>query len=294
MRIQYIEYSDIDFEKWNTRIMEAPNGMIYGIADFLNIMCEKWDALIAEDYISIMPLIRRRKFGIDYLYQPPFIQQSGIFGNTDAETLLAFIRSAKKHFKFAEINFNFNNATESGIKKNNQIILLNEDYEILITRYTNYAQRKIKQAAQYNIQYSNIDPSTNIRTYQDLFGIKTAHVAAQSYDKLILFHEQNTHYSFSRGLWVDGQIAASVSGIKDHRRIHLLTLTAHNRNAFPFATHALIDQIIKEFSGQELILDFEGSELPGVYAFNEGFGAINQPYFFYRWNHLPWPLNYLK
>jgi hypothetical protein len=43
-----------------------------------------------------------------------------------------------------------------------------------------------------------------------------------------------------------------------------------------------------------MILDFEGSDHPGIAHFYENFGSINQPYFFYRHNRLPWPLRLLK
>ncbi len=60
------------------------------------------------------------------------------------------------------------------------------------------------------------------------------------------------------------------------------------------ANHFLLDKVIKEFAGQPLLFDFEGSDLPGVREFYEKFGAINQPYFHYHYNGLSWPLRLLK
>jgi hypothetical protein len=43
-----------------------------------------------------------------------------------------------------------------------------------------------------------------------------------------------------------------------------------------------------------MILDFEGSDHPGIAHFYANFGGIDQPYFFYRRNRLPWPIRWLK
>jgi hypothetical protein len=53
-------------------------------------------------------------------------------------------------------------------------------------------------------------------------------------------------------------------------------------------------EILKEFSGRNLLFDFEGSDLPGVKEFYECFGPIDQPYFHYHFNDLPFPLNLVK
>ena len=40
----------------------------------------------------------------------------------------------------------------------------------------------------------------------------------------------------------------------------------------------LLDRFIRENSGSNLILDFEGSMIPGVAKFYQGFGSRNTPY----------------
>jgi hypothetical protein len=43
-----------------------------------------------------------------------------------------------------------------------------------------------------------------------------------------------------------------------------------------------------------MILDFEGSDQPGIAHFYSNFGGVDQPYFCYRRNRLPWPVRWLK
>ena len=60
------------------------------------------------------------------------------------------------------------------------------------------------------------------------------------------------------------------------------------------ANHFLLDSIIKEFSDQPFVFDFEGSDLPGVKAFYQNFGPVNEGYLMVKYNNLPWPLSWLK
>jgi len=77
-------------------------------------------------------------------------------------------------------------------------------------------------------------------------------------------------------------------------RMHLLQSTVLPAGRQTEANHALLDHLIREFAGKPLILDFEGSDLPGIAHFYRNFGASDQPYFFYRLNRLPWPLRLFK
>ena len=53
------------------------------------------------------------------------------------------------------------------------------------------------------------------------------------------------------------------------------------------ASHQLIDAIIKENAGKDIWLDFEGSDIPGIAFFFEGFGAQPEYYYYLRENRLP-------
>jgi hypothetical protein len=81
--IQHLTHAEIDKVKWDACIDKAGNGLIYGHSVYLNKMCNgQWDALVMGNYETVMPLTRRKKWGIYYLYQPAFTQQLGIFSIT--------------------------------------------------------------------------------------------------------------------------------------------------------------------------------------------------------------------
>jgi hypothetical protein len=60
------------------------------------------------------------------------------------------------------------------------------------------------------------------------------------------------------------------------------------------ANHFLLDRMIKEFSGQQLVLDFEGSQIAGIAEFYRQFGSTPEPYPFLRFSQLPVPFRYFK
>jgi len=60
------------------------------------------------------------------------------------------------------------------------------------------------------------------------------------------------------------------------------------------AMHLIVDQFIKEHSGSALTLDFEGSIIPGIARFYNGFGALAEQYYSLKSNNLPLPLRWLK
>lgn len=294
MEIRFVAHKEIDFQKWNACIKQSQNGLIYGMAEYLTSMCEWWDALILEDYQAVMPLTRRTKWGIDYLYQPSFVQQGGVFGNINEIILEAFLSKSKQLFKFGEIHLNYKNQLPKSISKKNQIIHLHHPYTTLIESYSNHTKRKIDQARNRKTVYQQIDPIQNIDAYEKRLGSRTPHVTKNIYDRLIMFCQENPKHCISRGLFLDGTLASSITALKDDKRIYILTPVNHNAEKYSFTSHALIDQLMNEFSEQDLILDFEGSDIPGVFTFNESFGAIIEPYYFYRWNRLPWPIHLLK
>ena len=56
----------------------------------------------------------------------------------------------------------------------------------------------------------------------------------------------------------------------------------------------LFDRLIKENAGKDLILDFAGSNDPGLANFYSGFASANEQYPKLKYNRLPWPLNIIK
>ena len=81
---------------------------------------------------------------------------------------------------------------------------------------------------------------------------------------------------------------------KDENRIYNILPSSTEEGRKASAMHYLIDSVIQEFAGTPLIFDFEGSDVPGIKAFYQSFGAVNEPYYHLHYNHLPVPYRWLK
>ena len=297
--LQYIKQDRINREKWDRCIQLSANGLIYAKSFWLDEIAGDWDALVADDYRMVMPLTWRKKWGVRYLYQPPFTQQLGIFSEHDLhkEEVNKFIETLKKEFPFAEIFLNYKNDGPF-VPQPNYILSLDRPYEFIRGQYNEELIRNLQYAQKFELGYhvSN-DYKTVIQHYRELYGARTPHVDAEDYRRFAGLCAELE----SRNQLVVRAVSNPSEGIlahallaRDHRRIYyLLPVTLPQGRTFQ-ANHFLVNELIREFCGQKLILDFEGSTLPGVARFYRKFGAVDQPFYFYRHNRLPPPFRWFK
>ena len=110
MSIIYTAYQNIDKQKWDNCIEHSPNGLIYAYSYYLDAMAKNWDALVLNDYETVMPLTWNKKYGIQYLYQPFFCASLGIFGNNiTVDTVNEFLKNIPSKFLYWDIYLNAGN-----------------------------------------------------------------------------------------------------------------------------------------------------------------------------------------
>ncbi|RZK88596.1 MAG: hypothetical protein EOO62_37450, partial [Hymenobacter sp.] len=121
--IRHVPSREIDRPQWDALITDAPNGLIYALTWYLDIVSPGWEALIKEEagrYVAVLPLPVRRKFGLRYLQQPLFAQQLGLFAlhpptAADWQQVAQLLR---RHFRFiTQYAFNTGNAELLGAGK---------------------------------------------------------------------------------------------------------------------------------------------------------------------------------
>lgn len=297
--IQYLERNNTDTAKWDDCIRSADNELIYGYSWYLDRMAENWSALVINNYDAVMPLTWKRKYGIRYLYQPPFCQQLGIFGKRAVygKMIPDLLSAARKRFPFAEIFLNHDNNHPDTILKNNFILALNKSYDRLHENFKHDLKYNISRAAKEALHYtSSADYTAVISRYRKEYGQRFPHVKNDDYKKL---HHVCRYLDSEENLIVrevrkeEASLAASLL-LKMNKRLYLIVSVTTAKGRQLRANHFLISEIIKEFSNRDLILDFEGSDLPGVAHFYKDFGCANQPYSFFRYNRLPFFIKWLK
>jgi hypothetical protein len=58
MNIKFVPFEEIDKNKWNGTVHYAHNTNVYGYYWYLKSVIKEWDALVEDDYESVMPLPR--------------------------------------------------------------------------------------------------------------------------------------------------------------------------------------------------------------------------------------------
>jgi hypothetical protein len=294
--LQYLRRGQLDTGKWDRCIDDAANGLIYGYSWYLDHMAQHWDALVWKDYEAVMPLTWNRKWSIGYLYQPPFTQQLGIFSKQPVTSELedAFLNELPLRFRFAEIFLNYAHPRNDNLRSN-FILPLHTSYEEIKANYQNVLLKNLKRAANAGMEYTT-QPSAGMvmDAYAELYGARTPHVNRDEYNRFTNLCAQNPQHVLVRGATKNDQLCSAAILLKDSRRLHLIVSVTWPAGRDTQANRFLLDMMIQEFAGSNLVFDFEGSDIPGIATYFKNFGSINQPYYFYRYNRLPAMIKWLK
>ncbi|MCO6497124.1 MAG: GNAT family N-acetyltransferase [Chitinophagaceae bacterium] len=300
MQVEYISHRNIDKKKWDACIRNAPNCLIYAYSYFLDIMSPDWDALVLNDYQTVMPLTHKNKYRVRYLSQPPFAQQCGIFGKmaSDTSVIETFLDAVRSHFRFAEIHLNYNNGSFDGLKKKCNLILpLNRKLVEIESGFRKDLVQNIRKAQKGNLQYVT---SNNFEEVVDLYHktygsrIKLPGGSFDHFKSLCIVLNKKNQLLIRKVRNNEGQLLACGLFMKDECRIYK-TMTATLKEGRKLeANHLLLYELIKEFSEQDMIFDLSGSEVASIQSFLKKFGPEEQPYYFLKYNNLPSTVKWLK
>lgn len=300
-KIQYVKRSHIDPARWDRCIEEASNGLIYGYSFYLDHLSKNWDALIYNDYEYVMPLTWNKKYSFYYLYQPAFIASLGIFGKKpDDEIVQMFINNIPSKFRLVEISLNYGNhlsGTAGIYQRVNYTLNLERTFDQLRSQFRQNVIRNSQKAAQAGCRYATdieIDPIIDLskQLIGHLPGINT--VDYSNFKALYDFLKKSGK-SITRGvLSQDDKLISSAVLFLSHGRVYYILVGNHPNGKTIGASHFLIENLIKEYAGQSLLLDFEGSDIKNLAFFYLGFGASEEYYQAIKWNRLPWWIRWVK
>jgi hypothetical protein len=307
LSIHYLTHNKINKGKWDSCIKLSANGLIYAEYDYLETIASKWDALVLNDYEAVMPLCWRRKLGIKYLYQPSFFQQGGVFSKQDLseDLIAAFIREASMHFKFAEITLNYKNvlnAVENSFSfslRNNYVLELKNGYRNIFAGFKPTVRQRIKKATQSGLQYhSSLDYIETITLYRKLYQQRLPEFSNKDYaqfQKLCAIYFKQNRILVRKVTDKEGKdLLGATLLLKDEKRLYNIISCILPNGKDLLANYFMYDRIINEFAGTEYILDFEGSDKPGIAHFYKKFTGTNEPYPFVKFNNLPAAIKLIK
>ena len=304
-KINFLQHSHIDKKKWDECIRRSSNGMIYAYSWYLDIVSPGWNALCDENYETVFPLTGKKKYRFNYLCQPLFTQQLGVFSsdnNLSEENVNKFIEAIPSDYRLIEINLNTKNNFHSNDFKISERLThhldLDQSYETIYKSYSENLQRNIKRAVKNEIKLTDeADPKEIISLFKKNKGREVNQYSSADYKVLLQLFEtasEKKKISFLGAITSNGKLCAGAVFLhSDHEYIFFFSGSdpeARDAGAMSF----IIDRFIHNHSGEKSKLDFEGSMDKNLARFYKSFGSKEIVYLQIRKNKLPSYIRWLK
>ena len=272
--IKLLVHTEIDREKWDHCIGHSVFETIYPYSWYLDLVSPGWDALVLDDFRAVMPLTWTKKMGFRLLLQPVLAQQLGIFSRDSLDTALLeeFLENIPARFRYIDICLNNENGDIPGKWDSFERHNYELDLSVPEDSYNTNTRRNLQKGQSQDFDFRSISASEYL--YLKFHGIMDARPAVRwSYlENLfegLLRLKKAEIFGLFRG---DDLQAAAILGYAVSRTIYLngCNSDAGKENRAMFV---LMDKLILQLRGADRIFDFEGSNIPGVARFYEGFGG---------------------
>jgi hypothetical protein len=296
--VKLIANNEIDPVRWDQAISNAPNSRVYAESWYLDSVAPGWAGLVYGDYEYVMPVCPRKKLGITYAYQPTYTQQHGIFPTATPAITALFIDKLKQSYKYFNISLNsLNVSAKEWVKsdaRKNYILSLNNNYEALKKNYSTHTKRYLPKAK----ESCNVMPHLSAA---DFLKLKNSFAQKSFTGKnlktlgLIINKSLSTSRGIIYGAYTrNNQLVAAAFFLKGQKRVIYLNSVSTPDGKASRAMYAIIDRFIADHAGNNIYLDFEGSNIEGIARFFAGFGAKPETYQQISYNNLPWWLKPIK
>ncbi len=300
--IRYLKYNEIDKKKWDECIHYAFNGNAYAYSWYLDIVHPYWEALVQDNYERVMPLTRNKKWGINYLLTPYFVQQLGVFSKPilNPQIIGDFLKKIPTHFRFAEYNLNAYNLPDENffelLPNKNYLLDLINDYKKTARKYSTNTKRNLKKALTHELTLSkSVKPEELTQLFRENKGHEVKHWKTKHYLRLqhLMYMSIHKGKGVIYGVFTSyNELCATAFFLKENRKLIFLFSGSNQMARQNHAMTFLFDSVIKQFSSSQFILDFEGSNNENLARFYKGFGAHEIIYYQFKMNRLPFPLSY--
>lgn len=304
--IRYIPQKEIDVDKWNACIDAASNGLIYARSWWLDKMAGDWNALVLGDYKAIMPLTWKRKWRIQYLYQPYFTPALGIIGQqVDKVIAERFLNHIPSNFKYWEIDLNEANSLIGALHKDdcslkqrtNFMIQLDQDYVSIADKYHRTLKKNLRRIESGDVRITNISVDELVSFCKSNYTKVSQKIGEEQYNKLSEALKHAHSLGQLQAIAVassTGEMLAAYGALTDDKYIYSILGGSSAGGKELGAFYITIDFMIRSNSGCAKTFRFEGSDIESIAFFNRQFGAVERKYPHVKYNGLPWPLSVLK
>lgn len=284
MAIRYVHKSEIDYKKWDSVVNSSKGATIYGLSWFLDAVTDDWCALVKNDYEAILPLVTAKKKGVNIIYQPFFTRYFNVYGTDVSSVVITeFIEAIPEDYKLIDfcVSLEFNYVKNIDVESfMHQELNLNLMYDDLFSAFSTNAKRLVKKAKK---NHATLIESQNVELLIQLFKSRKG-------DQLN-FNEENYHHMYQlmqKGLEkgvgrfyevkIEEKLIAVAYFFITDDRIYYFNGSITDEGQKDGGLYFVMDQVIEQYSGREMILDFGGSKVKEVADFYKKFGAYDVNY----------------
>ena len=316
MPVLYLKHHDIDRTQWDAVVELSRQRQVYAMSWYLDVVAPGWDAVVELDasgvYTAVMPVPWRSKLGIRYIQQPLFCQQLGIYSLAKIipeATYIAFVEELYRRFRYVA-SYNFNTANQlpavlpPAIKPIQTLTLylsLDKDYSQLYQGYTRDRRMNLKRAQKAGL---TLEESGDIEPIIHFFREETAGriyggVAAKAYALLRQLYQVLQEKGVARLCYTTDSQGRKNSGclfIVWGGHIVYIFNAAPQHGRKQNGRTLLIDHLIREYAGQEMVFDFESPDEkePDILHFYQSFGPEAKPIPVLQYNRLPKGVRFIR
>lgn len=299
--IRHLQHTDIDKAWWDQALLRCADRLWYAQSWVLDHAAPGWDAIVDYDSGAIMPLTWRRKWGVDYLFQPFGLQQLGVFAPEPGQAqTIRLMLAIPERFPYWDISVQhiagFKEIHHGRIEeRTNQVLPLEGNVEELRAAYSQGHRRNLRNPDSAMV-FSNMTADDFVGLFRRTTGERFGAAAVRGLSDLQgaitegVRRGQCEIVSFVNG---DSVVGAVCFATWEGRTI-LLKSANTSEGMEARAIFRILDHWVQRHAGTGFLLDFAGSMTPSVARFNAGFGAQPRVYLRLVRNLLPAPLRWLK
>lgn len=300
MAIELIPNENIDFKKWDRCIKKSFNGNIYAYSWYLNIVAQKWNALVENDYERVMPLPRSLLAGLELIQQPKLAGQLGIFSTTTLNDyhISSFINSIPPDVRYVNLKMNKHNRLEEVLKIMNKKVNLDIDlikpYVKLREIYPEALNGLLEIGYRMNFRVvTKISVDSIIKLRQKKSPLHSyLHPEELITLQLLITASINNQMGQICGLYGENDTPLALAFfVWSHQKATMAFCLLNDKKLQLPAFFFLIDDFIRNNSEKNLILHLELNSNSKLISVLEKIGAKKSGSFYFYRNLLPW---YLK
>lgn len=306
--LRFLSRSEVDTVAWDACVAASAQRIVYGYSWYLDAVVGegswngpafRWVGLVMVDeagaYRAVMPVPLRRKFGTWVVHQPLFCPFVAVFWPDETLDEGPFLRAVQQRYRYGSVlgirpypdpSLNFDHVRERAT----HVLDLSVGYETIARYYTGDRQRNLRRAIDYGWRVTD---STDPEPLLTLFRAHHADgidggVGEWAYVILrkLIQALQARGLATLRYALDHGRIEAGALFVREGNRIVYLFNASSETGRRGNARTLLIDQVIRENSGRQILFDFESPPKESIVAFYRSFGATEDVFQEVRWNRL--------